>query len=304
MSSPRRVVSISLGTSKRDKSAHAEFLGIPFHIERRGTDGSRARFRELVASLDGQVDCFGIGGTDAYLYAGSRRYPFRQTLRLMEPARITPWVDGSGLKNTLERETIAWLQQQGVVDFGRSRVLLMSAVDRFGMAEAVAHFCPHVVYGDLLFGLGIPIPIRRWSMVKRLARLALPIITRLPVEWIYPTGQKQEQNTPRYMRYFESADVIAGDWHLIRRFMPHNLRGKTIITQSSRESEVQLLRERGVRRLITTTPQIGGDAFATNVMEAVLVVLLARHPADLSPDDYLRKLAELNWSPNVQELNP
>ena len=101
-----------------------------------------------------------------------------------------------------------------------------------------------------------------------------------------------------------AADVIAGDWHLIRRFMPHNLRGKTIITQSSRESEIQLLRERGARRLITTTPQIGGDAFATNVMEAVLVVLLGRHPADLSPNDYMRKLAELNWSPNVQDLNP
>jgi len=298
----KRVVSVSLGTARRDKRSDAEFLGVPFLIERRGTDGDKRRYRELVAALDGRVDCFGVGGTDAYVFAGDRRYCFRETLDLMAGARRTPWVDGSGLKHTLERETVRWLQESGTLDFRDKRVLLVSAVDRFGMGEALSKRAKSVVYGDILFGMGLPIPIRSWSTVVRLGRLLLPLITRLPVTWFYPAGEKQEVNTPRHRRFFHEADVIAGDWHFIRRFMPERLDGKIILTNSSRKAEVELLRERGAAQLITTTPQIGGESFATNVMEAVLVALLERPPADLTPRDYLDTLGRLGWEPQVTQL--
>jgi hypothetical protein len=298
----KHVVSISLGTSKRDKRAQAHFLGETFFIERLGTDGDKRKFRQMVAELDGKVDCFGVGGTDAYLYAGDRRYAVRETVHLMQNARLTPWVDGSGLKHTLERETITWLQEHGIVDFRQKRVLVVSAVDRFGMGEALAARAQSVVYGDLLFGIGLPVPIRSWSMVKRLALVALPIIAQLPLTWFYPTGQKQEKNTPKHRRYFEEADVIAGDWHIIRRFMPERMDGKIVLTQSSRQAEIELLRERGVKMLITTTPEIGGEAFATNVMEAVLVALLGKHPQELTAEDYLGTLRQLGWQPAVREL--
>jgi len=300
----KHVVSVSLGTSKRNRKEEATFLGVPFVIERIGTDGSRQRFQELVRQLDGKIDCFGVGGTDVYLYAGTKRYTCRDSLRLMRYAQQTPWVDGSGLKHTLERATVAWLQENGVLDWSRLRVLLVSGVDRFGMGEELAKRAASVIYGDLMFGLGLPLPIRSWKTVERLARVALPVIALCPIEWFYPTGKKQELNTPRHIRYFQEADVIAGDWHFIRRYMPERLDGKIILTQSSQPHEVELLRRRGARMLITTTPEVAGAAFATNVMEAVLVTLLGRRPQELTPDDYMAKLHELGWTPPVRILNP
>lgn len=298
----KRVVSISLGTSKRDKTAHTNIGGVDFEIRRIGTDGDKRGFASLVRQYDGTVDCIGVGGTDAFLYAGQRRYAFKETLRLMQGAHLTPWVDGSGLKDTLERETIRLLDASGAVPLRDMRVLLVSAVDRFGMAGALSERASSVVYGDLLYGLGLPIPIHRWTTVQRLARLALPIVTRLPIEWIYPTGARQEVNTPRFTRWFEEANVIAGDWHLIRRYMPLRLEGKIIITQSSRQAEATMLKDRGVAILVTTTPEIGGEAFATNVMEAALVALLERAPDELTPQDYLGTLRELGWGPSVRFL--
>ncbi len=298
----KRVVSISLGTSKRDKTAHTNIGGVDFEIRRIGTDGDKRGFASLVRQYDGTVDCIGVGGTDAYLYAGQRRYAFMETLRLMQGAHLTPWVDGSGLKDTLERETIRLLDASGAVPLRDMRVLLVSAVDRFGMAGALSERASFVVYGDLIYGLGLPIPIHRWTTVQRLARLALPIVTRLPIEWIYPTGARQEVNTPRFTRWFEEADVIAGDWHLIRRYMPSRLDGKIIITQSSRQAEATMLKDRGVAKLVTTTPEIGGEAFATNVMEAALVALLERAPDELTPQDYLGTLRKLGWGPSVRCL--
>ncbi|HLV79487.1 MAG TPA: quinate 5-dehydrogenase [Chthonomonadaceae bacterium] len=301
----KRVVSISLGSSKRDKKVHASFFGTEFEIERIGTNGDMQRYRQLVTELDGKVDAFGVGGTDIYLYAGQdKRYVFREPYSLMAGAKQTPFVDGSGLKHTLERETIAWLQDNGSVDFTTKRVLLVSAVDRFGMAEALAARAKSIVFGDMLFGLGLPVPLRSWGSTQRLARILLPIIVRLPFQWFYPTGEKQDQNTPKFTQYFRDADVIAGDFLLIRRYMPEDMCGKIILTNTTTAEDVEELKRRGVTQLITTTPVFDGRSFGTNVMEAVLVVLMGKRPEELTPQDYLSKLKELGWTPRVQELNP
>ena len=299
----KRVVSVSLGSSRRDKKVEADFFGEQFSIERIGTDGDKQKYRQMVADLDGKVDAFGVGGCDIYLYAGARRYIFREPMSLMAAAKTTPFVDGSGLKHTLERITVARLQDEGIIDFSKSRVLLVSAVDRFGMAEALAQRSKSIVFGDMLFGLGLPFPIRSWSAVQGLARLLLPVVVRCPFQWFYPTGEKQHVNTPKHTKYFAEADVIAGDYLLIGKYMPEDMRGKTVLTNTTTAEDVEELRRRGVERLITTTPVFDGRSFGTNVMEAVLVVLMGRPPAELTPDDYLAKLSELGWKPQIQQLN-
>jgi hypothetical protein len=298
----KHVVSVSLGSSKRDKRSEVVIAGETFLIERIGTDGDLGRFQQMFAELDGKVDALGIGGADLYIWVGNRRYTFRSIQRLVSVATKTPVVDGSGLKNTLEREALRWIQEHGVVDFSRSTVLLVAAVDRFGMAQELAQLARRVIYGDLVFAIGLPIPIRSYRTVEILGRLVLPIITRLPFQWFYPTGEKQEKRTPRAERLFHEADVIAGDWHYIRRYMPDRIPNKTVITNTVRKADIEFLRAAGAARVITTTPIIEGESFATNVMEGVIVALTGRRPETLTPDDYRTALCQLHWSPSVIEL--
>ena len=61
----------------------------------------------IIKDLDGKVDAFGLGGIDRYIYAVDRRYEFHDARRIVQAARKTPIVDGSGLKNTLERRVIS-----------------------------------------------------------------------------------------------------------------------------------------------------------------------------------------------------
>ncbi|AIE87083.1 quinate 5-dehydrogenase [Fimbriimonas ginsengisoli] len=298
----KRVVSISLGTSKRDKKDELEILGQPFSLERIGTDGDMARFAQMFCDLDGKVDALGVGGADIWVVIENRKYAFRQIAKLIVGATKTPVVDGSGLKHTLERETIRTLQSSGVVDFHKKKVLLVSAVDRFGMAQALVAAGADVVFGDLMFGVGLNIPLRTTGQLKAFGGTLLPIVTRLPFKWFYPTGEKQEQRTPKFTKAFKSADVICGDWHYIRRYAPDDLSGKTIITQTLRKADLELLKSWHVDRAITTTPVIGGETFATNVMEGVVVALLGKRPEELTERDYLDTLAKLEWKPNVIQL--
>jgi len=298
----KRVVSVSLGTSKRNKAHELEILGESFKIERIGTDGDLAAFAKMFSDLDGHVAALGVGGADIYVVVGEKRYAFRQIKQLISGAKITPVVDGSGLKHTLERETIHRLQREGTVDFTKENVLLVSAVDRFGMAQALIDVGAKTTYGDLMFGLGLPIPVRSYGMVKLIGALTLPIITRLPFKWFYPTGEKQETRTPKFPKVFQEATFICGDWHFIRRYAPDDLTGKTILTQTVRKADLEWLKSTGARRVITTTPVMGGETFATNVMEGVVVALLGKRPEQLSEGDYLETLKRLDWRPNVIDL--
>jgi len=300
----KRVVSVSLGSSKGNKTHEVEILGVPFRIERIGTDGDLEKFAQLFRELDGKVDALGVGGADIFVVIGKRKYAFRQIRNLVKGASKTPVVDGSGLKHTLERETIFALQKEGIVDFSKERVLLVSAVDRYGMAQALAEVCPNVVYADLMFAIGLPIPIRTYAGVQRLGKLVLPLITKLPFKWFYPTGEKQDVRTPKFKKAFDEATVICGDTHFIKRYAPDDLKGKTILTQTVRKATIEWFQKAGVWRLITTTPEMGGETFATNVMEGVLVTLIGKNPAEITEADYLSKLSELGWKPNVMELNP
>lgn len=299
----KRIVSVSLGSSKRNHKVHAEFGGQTFCIERIGTDGDKNKAVELIRELDGKVDAIGMGGTDLYIFAGGTRYTFHESAQIAAAAKKTPIVDGSGLKNTLERRVVEYLTAKCGMDFSNKPVLVVCAVDRFGLAEALVRAGCKPVFGDLLFGLGLPIPIRSLNGLAQLACVAAPIITRLPVSMFYPTGKSQQERKPRFTSYFDEADIVAGDFHYIRRYMPDRLDGKTIITNTVTLDDETLLKERGVATLVTTTPDLGGRSFGTNVLEGVLVALSGKRQDELTSQDYECILDEIGLEPRVKRLS-
>ena len=264
------------------------------------------KFAEMVRELDGKVDAIGLGGIDLYLVAGNKRYTIRDAAKLAANAKITPVVDGSGIKNTIERETIEWIQREKLVDFSQKNVLLVCAVDRFGMAESIARLAKSVVFGDLMFNVGVPLPIRSWRGITLVAKTLLPIVCRVPFQWLYPTGEKQEKITPKYEEFFRWADVIAGDYKIIGRFMPlpesGALAGKMIITNTLTAADMENLRVRNVKTVVTSTLEFEGRTFATNVLEGIVITLAGRRPEEMTPQDYLNTLRKLDWKPTVRKL--
>ncbi|MGH2375830.1 MAG: quinate 5-dehydrogenase [bacterium] len=304
MQRARHVVSVSLGSSRGDHRVETELLGQQFIIERIGTNGDYKAFCQKLRELDGKVDAIGLGGINLALVAGGRRYYIRDAVRAVQGMR-TPVVDGSGVKESWERHIITKVlpDEVGLSIRGR-RVLLVAAVDRYSMAEAFVQAGANVVFGDFMFGLGIPIALRGLTTIKVLAALLLPVLTRLPYTWLYPTGSKQEQVTPKFGRAYRWAEMIAGDYHYIQRHMPEDLSGKTILTQTITPADLDDLRRRRLALLVTTTPEMDGRSFATNLIQATLVALSGRRPEDLGAEDYLELIRRVGFRPRVERLTP
>jgi len=299
----KRVLSVSIGSSKRDKTYTGEFLGEEVEVGRQGTDGDMKKAGQVIHDLDGKIDCFGIGGTDIYLWSSKRKYKIRDAWNIAKNAVKSPVVDGGEIKHTLERQVIRDLANVHNLIQKGDPALLVSGVDRIGMAEALDEIGCDTVYGDLMFALKINKPIRSLRELNRVAATLLPIMTKLPFSWLYPTGKKQEEFKPRFPEQFERAKVVAGDFHYIRKYMPENMKGKIIITNTTTEDDVKLLRERGVKTLVTTTPRMGGRSFGTNVLQSLIVAISGMHPDNMKWDDYLEYIKKMDLKPSIEELN-
>lgn len=301
----QRAVSISIGSIKRDKTVEIKLFGKTISLERIGTDGDMKAASDLYRKLDGKVGALGVGGAVLGLLVDKDWYDFHSILPLVKDVKKTPLVDGTGLKSKLESkaaEVIApYLNGQP------KRVLQMSAVDRYGLSQGFVECGFESVFGDLMFGLGLPLPIRSERVLKRIARLLMPVVSRMPFGWLYPSGEKQDIRTPKYVEYFQWASVISGDCHYITKYMPDDLSGKIIVTNTTTEEDREMFKKAGARLLVTTTPVLDGRTFGTNLIEAGIITARGWQEAvDYRSADYYQKMEaaveELGLTPQVTEL--
>jgi hypothetical protein len=300
----KRAVSISIGSSKRDKAVEVSMLGEQVSIERLGTDGDMEAAALKYKALDGQVDAFGVGGADLGLMVDNRWYPLYSVRPMIRYVKRTPIVDGVGLKNTLENKSAAFLEERigAYINQMGKRVFVVSGADRWGMSTSFMRGGYECVFGDIMFGLGLPVPLHTAGQLRTLAAILMPVVGRLPFAWVYPTGEKQEQRIPKYEAFYRWANVVAGDCHYIKRHMPDDMRGKVVVTNTTTPEDVSLFRQCGVKYLVTTTPVLEGRSFGTNMMEAALVAISGKG-RPLTHDEYSELLEKLKFEPQLQELD-
>jgi hypothetical protein len=288
----KRAVSISLGSSKRDKSIEVELLGEQVRIERIGTDGDMEKAAQLYKELDGEVDAFGVGGADLGVLIDKKWYPLYSVQPMVRFVKETPLVDGAGIKNTLENNLAPFIDAHLGDYIQEKKAFITLGADRWGLTTSFLDAGYECVFGDLMFGLGLPFAVP----------FVMPIAGRLPFEWIYPTGEKQEVRDPKWEQHYLWGSVIAGDCHYVKRHMPNRLEGKIIATNTTTPEDVELFRSIGVKYLVTTSPVMDGRSFGANMLEAALVAVSGKGRV-LKNEELREMLDQLGFEPQLQELN-
>ncbi|MDF2840222.1 MAG: hypothetical protein K0Q99_994 [Clostridia bacterium] len=300
----KHIVSISIGSSKRDHKTQLELLGETYIVERRGTDGDIKKAIEIVKELDGKVDAFGMGGIDVYLNAGRKRYQIKDAIPIRAAAQITPMVDGSGLKISLEKQVAHYINDN-IESLKNKKAFILPAIDRYAMAEGFEEVGCQLTLGDLMVVLGIGIPLKSLRALDRIASVIAPIACKLPFEMLYPTGKDQNKDTTKtgkFDKFFEESDIIAGDFHYIKQYMPLIMDDKIIVTNTVTKEDIEWLKDCGVRLLVTSTPDLEGRSFGTNVIEALLVSIINKPVDEITSEDYLETLEKIDFKPRVEYL--
>lgn len=303
----KKILSISMGSSSRDHTTVHEFLGEEFEISRIGYNADLEKVIEAYKEYDGKVDAFGVGGVEFYLGVGEKKYYFREVKRIRDAIKKSKAGDGNGIKGLLVQRAItaleAKLNEEGKTLKGM-KALKTNAVDRYVMAKALVDAGCDVTFGDLMFSLDLPIPVRSLRGVHIMAATILPIVTKMPFKWFYPLGSAQDNPpVPKWEKYYQEAQILAGDFVSIRASMPDDLRGKIVLTNTTTAKNVEELRERGVHLLVTSTPRLEGRTFGTNVMEATLRAMIDKPDDQITEADFVDMIERIPLLPNIEVLN-
>ena len=78
--------------------------------------------------------------------------------------------------------------------------------------------------------------------LRILGSVAAPFIVNMPFDKLYPTGKEQDVIIPKHSKYYYLADVLAGDFLYIRRYLPEKLNGQVIITNTTTREDMQMLK--------------------------------------------------------------
>jgi len=296
-----RAVSVSLGSSSRDKEVAISLLGKEIRLERHGTDGDEVKARAMFEELDGKVEAFGVGGVELYISLPWKDYPLRSGVNLVRGVKKTPYTDGRHLKKVLESRVMAFVDERLKGKIPNKKAFLVEAITRWGLTGSFLEAGYECVFGDLMFALGLSMPIRTIAGLRRAAHMLLPVVCRLPISMLYSTGDDQKHNVPKYESFYKEASIIAGDWLYIRKHMPEDMEGKIIVTNTTTRDDVEFMKSRGVRYLVTTTPVFDGRSFGTNAFEAALIAAAGKGRI-LENDELTALIDEVGIEPTIQEL--
>lgn len=304
----KKILSISVGSSARDHTTQHEFLGQECEISRQGHNGDFKKAIQHYRAMDGKVDAFGAGGVEFYLQVADKRYYFRDVKRIRDAIKISKVGDGNGVKGLLEKRAFEFLEKYLNEKEGKSLkgmpALKTTVVERYSMGKAMVDAGLDVTFGDFMFALGLPIAIKKISTARLLASVLLPFVTQLPFSWLYPLGSEQDKPPQqKWAKYYQQSQVIAGDFLQIRQYMPDDLSGKIIVTNTTTSKNVEELQKRNLHILVTVTPRLEGRSFGTNVMEATLLALIDKSQSEITPADFSDLINKIPLEPNIEVLN-
>jgi len=288
----KEAVSVSLGDPRRDYSFLLSVRGEKVRLRRVGTGGDAGKAFQMLEALDGKVAALGLGGVNFAYRWRKNRYPLPLGERLRQAVRKTPLGDGSKWKELVEPELAFSLPP------GRGEEVFFSSVlDRYPLARALEERGYRVLAADARSALGWPL-VLPLGLFGLLAPLALPLLRFFPLRRLYPhrDGVARRRRLAAARAGFR---FFAGDFRLLRPFLPPDLRGITVLTGGLSREEREFLRERGLSRLLTASPCLGGLHPAANAMEALACALLEKRPEDLEKGELqaLKREVEEAWVP-------
>jgi predicted amino acid dehydrogenase len=302
----KQVLVIHLNDFDDDKTI--SFLDQSVELILRGCHGDADKARQLIAEYDGKVDAIALDGLPADLQLGPVHRTHSAGASLLNVAKETPVVDGSGIRAGLERWAVILADRAEPGIFAEKHILMAPGLNHGGLAQALERHSPAIRYGDPFIYFDLPdIPgVGSRATLEQAAPATLDRLKDAPFRRIHP-----QAGAPQHVRPsnpFEWADVIAGDIGAIRRYAPVLLKHKTVVVECASEEDLQDLRKRGVSIVVTVMPSLNGPKalgqWSAAVIEAVLVALRVSKDAPLTEDTYLDLMADIQWTPAVRYLQP
>ena len=302
----KKILVLHLGDD--EEITTVSFLNHAIEIRRLGTGGDPDRAGACIAEYDGKVDAIALEGFAAQLKLGAEVRAHAVGAALKSATAHTPIVDGSGVRDGLERWAVMLADRAQPGIFAEKIVLMTPGLNHAGLIDELNKHSRTIRYADPFVFFNLPdFPlVGSKQTLERAAGLTLDRLYDAPFRRLHPLAGTPNAHRPESP--FHSADILAGDIGAIRRYAPALLERKTIVVEYATAEDLEDLRERGVSIVVTLMPSLDGKGelgrWSAATIEAVFAALRPDPTVPLSEDTYLDLMANLDWTPAIRYLRP
>jgi predicted amino acid dehydrogenase len=294
----KRVVTVTLGSSKRDFSFETDLLGHRFQVKRMGADDDVNRAWELMRRAQAKADAIGLGEVADHYHVGQRTVTNRETRRLTKVVTRVPVTTGSTLRRLLQVSAVRYVQNHLGNYFNNNLVLFLSGMRNYDMAVAMSDYTPNLRFADAVAQTGAPTLLHSLAQLELYAKGSEWMLAGRPGEILESalTGFKSAMMA----RAVASSHVIVGTVAELKAVgNRRNLSGKTVITSAVDDEAEVFFRECEVNLAIDVSPQLFEKVVGLNVLEAMILATLRKPQEAVSDDDFIEIIEELDIKPRL-----
>ena len=294
----KKVVTISLGSSKQDFSFETDFLGQRFQVKRLGADDDMGKAWELMRRHQASADAIGLGEVGDHFHVGQSTLINKETHRLLNVVTRVPATTGSTLRRLLQVRAVRWVQNQLGHYFNNNIVLFLSGMRNYDMAVALSDYTPNLHFADALAQTGAPALLTSLQQLELFAKGSELALRGKPGELLEAALAGFKAN--RLAAAVAKSHVVVGTFAELKAVgSPANLAGKTVITSAVDDERLAFFKHCKVNLVIDVSPQLFERVVGVNVIEAMVLAALDKPPEAVSDDDFIEILDELDLKPRL-----
>lgn len=300
-----RIACIDLSPDAERATFNIELPGAHVSWDRVPVRQNIEHIGQLIPELLNEYDSVAMQGISSAFRIGSRIYHnenLRSQLRLDEYGER--FNDGSTLLATLERYIVQQAAEELPFSFRDKNILFFSGLNRYGSAEVLSKYTRQLVFGDLLYGFRLGIPISSFHQLENSAPQLVRAVMQAPASWFWPAARRSRRMMPRFQMYFKRADIIIGGLSYFHRYKPDSLAGKTVFTNIRDERDLDIFRELDVEYVVSLSPKISGVFTPIPVLEAAFRLCGSESGNRNIEDYFLNQIHRMELKPDIFCLRP
>ncbi|WP_178084851.1 dehydrogenase [Rhodoferax aquaticus] len=294
----KKVVTVTLGSSKQDFEFKTEFFGQQFHVKRLGADMDTGKAWELMRRQQNNADAIGLGEISDHYHVGLRTIVNKETQRLMNVVTRVPVTTGAHLRRLLQVRAVRYVQKELGHYFNNNLVLFLSGMRNFDMAVALSDYTKNLSFADATFLTGAPTMLTSLEQLELFAKGSEFMLSGRGGEMLEQA--LSDFKIKRVASAVAKSHVVVGTFAEIKSVAREgNLDGKTLITSAVDDERMEFFKKHKVNLVVDVSPKLFEHVVGINTLEAMILATIHKPQETVSDDDLDEILTELDIAPRL-----
>ena len=294
----KKVVTVTLGSSKKDFEFKTKFLGQEFSVQRMGADRDSGKAWELMRRQQAHADAIALSDMVDHYHVGLRTVVNKESQRLMQVVTRVPVTTGASLRRLLQVRAVRYVQKELGHYFNNNLVLFLSGMRNYDMAVALSDYTKNLSFADPVFQAGSPLLLSSLDQLELYAKGKELIPNIVPGKFLKSVLSTVKNKI--VANAVGKSHVIVGTFREIQAVASGgNLEGKTLITSAVDDEALAFFTKHKVNLVVDVSPKLFDKVVGISTITAMILAATGKPEAELSDHDFEEIINELDIKPRL-----